>query len=169
VVAFVASGRLAVIAVTYYLVAYFVTSLGAFGVVSYLSTADRDADDLEDYRGLAWRRPGVAAVMTAMLLSLAGIPLTAGFIGKFYVLTAGVNAGLWVLAAVLVIGSTIGLFYYLRLVAMMYRPAAAAPAAGRWAALACAALVATVIAMLMLGVYPSPLIQAIQALVVDVL
>ncbi len=169
VVAFVASGRLAVAAVSYYLVAYFVTSLGAFGVVSYLSTAERDADDMEDYRGLAWRRPAVAALMTAMLLSLAGIPLTAGFVGKFYVLAAGVNSGLWALAGVLVIGSTIGLFYYLRIVAMMYRPAAAAASGGRWPLLACAALAATLIAMLMLGIYPSPMIEAIGALAADIL
>ena len=168
VVAFVASGPLAVTAVTFYLVAYFVTSLGAFGAVSLLSTADRDADTMEDFRGLAWRRPGVAALMTAMLLSLAGIPLTAGFVGKFYVLAAGVGAGLWALAAVLAISSTIGLFYYLRIVTMMYRSSTAepAPADGR-SILAGVAMAAMLLLLLALGAYPSPLIAVIQSLALD--
>lgn len=170
VVAFVAAGPWAVTAVTFYLVAYFVTSLGAFGVVSLLSGPDRDADSLDDFRGLAWRRPGVAALMTAMLLSLAGIPLTGGFVGKFYVLAAGMGAGLWALAAVLVVSSTIGLFYYLRIVAAMYRsPAAeAAPAAGGRSILAALALAAMLLTLLALGAWPSPLIAMIQTLATSV-
>jgi NADH-quinone oxidoreductase subunit M len=118
-VAFLASGPLAPLAVTFYLTAYFITTLGTFGVVSVLSCPDRDADDIEDYRGLAWRRPWLAAVFMAMLFSLAGIPLTAGFVGKFSLLAAGVHSSLWLLAVVLVVNSTIGLYYYLRIVAAM--------------------------------------------------
>src|SRR5581483_858857 len=94
-VAFQAAGDLGPTAITFYLVAYFVTTLGAFGVVSVLSRPERDADRLEDYQGLFWRRPAVAAIFTAMLLSLAGIPVTAGFIGKFYVVAAGASAAMW--------------------------------------------------------------------------
>ena len=83
-VAFLAAGQSGSEAITFYLVAYFVTTLGAFGVVTVLSTSAGDAERLEDYRGLFWRRPALAAVFTAMLFSLAGIPLTAGFVGKFY-------------------------------------------------------------------------------------
>ena len=119
-VAFLASGSLAVTAATYYLAAYFVTTLGAFGVVTVLSGGDRDADAMEDYRGLAWRRPALAGVFTAMLLSLSGIPLTAGFVGKFYVLTSGVQSGLWALVLILVVNSAIGLYYYLRIIVAMY-------------------------------------------------
>jgi hypothetical protein len=84
------------------------------------------ADALEDYRGLFWQRPWLAALLTAMLLSFAGIPLTAGFVGKFYVLTAGVTSALWGLVILLVINSAIGLFYYLRIVVVMYTPSVGA-------------------------------------------
>jgi NADH-quinone oxidoreductase subunit N len=75
-VAFLAGGTLAIGAVSFYLVAYTVTILVAFGIVTVLSGSGRDADDLEDYRGLFWRRPVIASAFTAALLSLAGIPAT---------------------------------------------------------------------------------------------
>jgi NADH-quinone oxidoreductase subunit N len=119
-VTLLAGGTLAITAASYYLAAYFVTTLGAFGVITVLSGKDRDADRLEDYRGLARRYPWLAAVFTVMLLSLAGIPLTAGFIGKFYLLAAGVYSTLWLLVIVLVATSALGLFYYLRLILVMF-------------------------------------------------
>ena len=82
-VAFPIGGSLGGGAAAFYLVAYFVMTLGAFGVVTLLSERRRDADLLDDYRGLFWRRPALALVFPVMLLSLAGIPLTAGFLGKF--------------------------------------------------------------------------------------
>jgi NADH-quinone oxidoreductase subunit N len=129
-----ASGPRAVAAATFYLVAYFATTLGAFGVITILSGGGREADRLEDYTGLARRRPVVAGIFTAMLLSLAGIPLTAGFVGKFLVLRAGVGTGLWALVLVMVAASVVGLFYYLRVVMEMFKPppqeAQPAPAEG---------------------------------------
>jgi NADH-quinone oxidoreductase subunit N len=119
-VAFLASGSNAVEAVSFYLLAYFVTTLGAFGVITILSSRGKDLDKLEDYRGLVINHPLLAGVFTAMLLSLAGIPLTAGFIGKFYILSAGAGAGLWMLVIILVINSVIGLFYYLRVIITMF-------------------------------------------------
>ncbi|VDZ77808.1 NADH-ubiquinone oxidoreductase chain N [Salmonella bongori] len=103
-------------AVGVYLAGYLFSSLGAFGVVSLMSSPFRgpDADSLFSYRGLFWHRPVLAAVMTVMMLSLAGIPMTLGFIGKFYVLAVGVQASLWWLVAAVVVGSAIGLYYYLR-------------------------------------------------------
>ncbi len=120
-VAFQAATRgLAVEAVTFYLVAYFITTLGAFGVVTVLSPTGRDADSIGDYRGLFWRRPALALIFTFMLLSLAGIPLTAGFIGKFYILAAGTSSNIWTLVLVLIATSVIGLYYYLRIVIALY-------------------------------------------------
>lgn len=119
-VAFLAGGELGTEAVTFYLIAYFITAVGAFGILSTLSDADRDAELTEDYKGLFWRRPLTAGVFTAMLLSLAGIPLTAGFVGKFYIIAAGVGAGQWLLVIMLAINSAIGLYYYIRIVAMMF-------------------------------------------------
>jgi NADH-quinone oxidoreductase subunit N len=119
-VAFLAGGALGVEAVMFYLVAYFITTTGAFGIIAGLSDKDRDAELIDDYRGLFWKRPWTAAIFTVMLLSLAGIPLTAGFIGKFYILAAGVNTGKWLLVIMLILNSVIGLYYYIKLIAAMF-------------------------------------------------
>jgi len=76
----------------------------------------------EDYKGLFWARPWTAAIFTAMLLSLAGIPLTAGFIGKFYIVAAGVGNGQWLLVLMLAVNSAIGLYYYIKIIATMFEP-----------------------------------------------
>lgn len=111
-------------AVLVYLAAYFIMTLGAFGVLTMLSAtvAEGEADHLHDYRGLFWRRPYLTSVMTPMLLALAGIPLTAGFLAKFYVLAAGVDQQAWWLVGTVVLGSAIGLYYYLRLIIVMFLP-----------------------------------------------
>jgi NADH-quinone oxidoreductase subunit N len=163
-VAFLAGGDLAVEAVSFYLVAYTVTTLGAFGVVTVLSGSERDADALDDYRGLFWRRPWIAAVFTAMLLSLAGIPATIGFLGKFFVLGAGAAAGAWPLIIILVVTSAIGLFYYLRIIVALYSAAPehaaslqpVSPAGGF-------VLAALTILLIWFGVYPAPLLDVIRA------
>jgi NADH-quinone oxidoreductase subunit N len=118
-VAFLAGGKLGVEAVSFYLVAYFITTTGAFGVLATLSDKDRDAELLDDYKGLFWTRPWTATIFSAMLLSLAGIPLTAGFIGKFYIVAAGVNAHQWLLIVILAVNSAIGLYYYIKIIATM--------------------------------------------------
>jgi len=119
-VAFLAGGRFSVSAVTFYLAVYSISILGCFAVISLLSGKDRDADTMEDFQGLFFSHPWLTAVFTAMLLSLAGIPLTAGFVGKFYIVTAGAKNTLWFLVIVLVLTSGIGLFYYLRVIIAMY-------------------------------------------------
>ena len=163
-VAFLAGGSLGATAVAFYLVAYFITSLAAFGVVTVLSGPDQEAENLEDYQGLFWRRPWLAAIFTASLLSLAGIPLTVGFIGKFYLLAAGVGPALWVLVITLVVTSTIGLFYYLRVVTtMLSRPAEEAlPIARPISSAGVLALAALTVLLFWLGVFPTPVVQMIQ-------
>ncbi len=123
-VAFLSGNKLGIEAVSFYLVAYFITSVGAFGIIALLSDEDRDAEKMEDYKGLFWIRPGIATAFIAMLLSLAGIPLTAGFIGKFYLLASGVDTQLWLLVIMLVINSVIGLYYYIRIIALMFETSA---------------------------------------------
>ncbi|WP_313678363.1 NADH-quinone oxidoreductase subunit NuoN [Pantoea vagans] len=151
-----------------YLAGYLFSSLGAFGVVSLMSSPYRgpDADSLYSYRGLFWHRPVLSAVMTVMMLSLAGIPMTLGFIGKFYVIASGVSAHLWWLTGAVVAGSAIGLYYYLRVTVSLYlsppelhtrdTPANWAFTAGGVVVLISAILV------LLLGVYPQPLIRLVQ-------
>lgn len=119
--------ELVVESVIYYLIAYIITTLGAFGIVATLSPAGKEAERMEDYTGLFWRHPWFATVFTVMLLSLAGIPLTAGFIGKFYIFAAGVDSQLWLLLFVLILGSGIGLFYYLRIILQMAKQPTASP------------------------------------------
>ena len=166
-VAFLAGGNRAAEAVTFYLVAYFVTTLGAFGVVSILSNGERDADAMEDYESLFWRRPVLAGIFTLMLLSLAGIPLTAGFIGKFFVVASGTSASLYGLIFVLVVTSVVGLFYYLRILVAMYRSLAetgkttpvALPSLSRSGSFALAGLT---VLLVWIGVYPGPFLDVIQ-------
>jgi NADH-quinone oxidoreductase subunit N len=164
-VAFLSSGPLRVSAVTFYLVAYFVMTLGAFGVVTVLSGKQNDAEQIEEYHGLFARRPGLAGIFTVMLLSLAGMPLTAGFIGKFYLVAAGVGSMLWLLVIVLLVNSAIGLFYYLRVIAVMFvrepEPGVTLPARLLTGGLVLAALL---VLLVWLGVYPSPLLEMIQAI-----
>ena len=111
--------ELVIESVIFYLITYILTTLGAFGVLTALSPSDSEADAIEDYTGLFWTNPWIATFFTVMLLSLAGIPLTAGFVGKFYVFAAGVDSSLWGLLLVVIVGSGIGLFYYLRIVIEM--------------------------------------------------
>ena len=118
-VAFLAGGQMGIEAVSLYLVAYFITTVGAFGILTYLSDRERDAELLDDFKGLFWRRPWTATAFSAMLLSLAGIPLTAGFVGKFYVVAAAIHGSTWLLVIMLVVNSAIGLFYYIRIMAIM--------------------------------------------------
>jgi NADH-quinone oxidoreductase subunit N len=164
-VAFLASGELAVEAITFYLVAYFITTLGAFGVVSVLSSSKREADRIEDYPALFWRRPALAGVFTVMLLSLAGIPVTAGFIGKFYIVAAGASSAIWALIIILVTSSVIGLFYYLRIVAVMYASVEyeTLEIAPRISAAPVAVLGVLTGLLLWFGIYPEPILRIIRA------
>ena len=107
-------------AATFYLIAYSITILAAFGIVTLLSNRERDADQPEFYQGLFWRSPFLASILTLAMLSLAGIPITGGFIGKFMVLMTGVEQQLWLPVIVLVLTSVLGLYYYLRVIVLMF-------------------------------------------------
>lgn len=169
IVAFLAGGAYASAAVTFYLVTYFITTIGAFGVITVLSDSrDGDLDRIEDFRGLFARQPWMAALMAGMLLSLAGIPLTAGFVGKFYVTVAAGSAALWTLLVIMMITSGIGLFYYLRVVvAMFMQPASATAGAERARPVPLTgAVTLAVLAVLLvwLGVWPAPMMARVRSL-----
>jgi NADH-quinone oxidoreductase subunit N len=104
----------------FYLISYVITTLGAFGIISLLSPDSHDTDRLDSYRGLFWRQPWVAAVFALSLLSLAGIPLTSGFMAKFYIVFAGLKSDLIILVISLIINSVIGLYYYLRIINTLF-------------------------------------------------
>ncbi len=161
-VAFLSGGDLAKTAVAFYLVAYFVTILGAFGVISLLSGPDNETEDIADFRGLFRTHPFLAGIFAAMLFSLAGIPLTAGFLAKVYILAAGVGSARWALVVILVVGSTIGLFYYLRVVAALFADRLPEPAPAPVPALSAVGGIAMALLTIMLvwlGIYPLPLIE----------
>lgn len=177
-VALLAGGSAAAEAVTFYVVVYCAMTLGAFGVVIVYSSERGDAESFEDYRGLFWTRPWLAAMLALSLLSLAGIPVTAGFIGKFYAIAAGVDAGLWWLVLILIGNSVISLYYYLRLIVTLFGEepapetvpqelAGQSTQAAGWTAVFSLGLVASII--LMLGVYPGPLMELIRDSVINLL
>jgi NADH-quinone oxidoreductase subunit N len=168
-VAFLAGGSMASAAVAFYMVSYTITTLGAFGVVSVLSNKDGDADELSDFAGLFFRHPWLAGLLTAMLLSLAGIPLTVGFMGKFYLVAAGLHRPLWGLVIILLVTSGIGLFYYLRVVAALFsRPdehQAASPPQPAIGLSGGAVLTVAAFLLIWLGILPGSLMALIQDII----
>jgi NADH-quinone oxidoreductase subunit N len=167
-VAVVASNGMTDESVALYLAAYLVTTISAFGVVSLKSSpyTGADADQLHSFRGMFWNHPYLTAVMTVSMLSLAGIPLTAGFIGKFFVIAAGVRAELWWLLGIVVAGSAMGLYYYLRVMVTLFlrEPGMSRQEPPRgWEQQAGGVVVlGAMTLMLVLGVYPQPLMDLIQ-------
>jgi NADH-quinone oxidoreductase subunit N len=149
-------------AVTFYVAVYFAAVLGAFAVISVCSEQSRDSDRLEEYRGLFWRRPGLAIAMTICMLSLIGMPLTAGFVGKFQIVAAGASSAMWALVLLLVVSSAVGLVYYLRVIQTLFagdpEHARAVPVGhgtGR------ALLAALVVVLVWLGVAPAGMLRAL--------
>jgi len=161
-------GMLSVESMSFYVAAYFIMSLGGFAVTNAISNSGKELDMISDYQGLFWRNPWLAAVMITVLFSLAGIPLTAGFIGKFYVFTSGVEGSLWFLLTMLIIGSAIGLYYYLRIIYAMLQPlekVSKQDPAGQAIPFGTHAVLASMSAIIIyLGVYPMPMIDILQSL-----
>ncbi len=116
-------------AVLFYLLSYALVKLGAFTIVSQLGGAGEKNLSLDDYAGLSQRQPWVAAALSVYLLSLLGLPVTAGFFGKFYIFKAAVNSHLLWLAVLMAINSIIGSYYYLRVIVVMYMRESSAEAA----------------------------------------
>ncbi|MBQ0831554.1 NADH-quinone oxidoreductase subunit NuoN [Marinobacter sp.] len=153
-----------------YLITYVLSTLAAFGVVILISSTagGEDAAGLHYYRGLFWRRPYLTAVLTVAMLSLAGIPATVGFIGKFYLIALGVEAQRWWLVGGIIVGSAIGLYYYLRVTITLFL---AQPGMRRrdasddWGTRAGGLLVLGLAGLvILLGLYPAPMIELAQTL-----
>jgi NADH-quinone oxidoreductase subunit N len=159
-VALIAANDVGKGAILFYLLTYAVTNLGAFGVIGLVERTDGTGDKITDYAGLWNDRPGLAALMTIFLLSLGGFPPLAGFIGKWYVFTAAMKAGYFWLAIVGVLTSVISVFFYLRIVVMMYMTSApsmrAVPRVPRVAGLA---LVVSAIIVFYLGILPTQVLN----------
>lgn len=107
-------------ALIFYLIAYFLTAIGAFGILSYIAVDDDRRITFDEFRGFAYRRPALAASMAVFLLSLAGFPSTIGFLGKFYIFTAAIEGGYAWLAVLGVLAAFVSVYYYFRLIVAMY-------------------------------------------------
>lgn len=168
-VAFLAASRLGNQAAVFYFVAYFITMIGSFAVVTVLSENKEEAEGIEEYRGLFQNRPWLATFFTAMLLSLAGVPLTAGFVANFYLLKAGADAGLWLIMIVLVLSSILGLFYYLRIIIALFSAKEEnitfSDPVNHLSIPSKIALVALFIALIGLGLFPNGLIHIIENMI----
>jgi NADH-quinone oxidoreductase subunit N len=152
-----------------YLIGYVLATLTAFGVVAALSDAEAgdDVQTLAQLRGLFWRRPVAASCLTAALLSLMGMPLTAGFIGKFYVMSIGIQGDMWFLIWALILGSAISVYYYLKTIFAMTlaEPADDYPVQKPGGAVL-STMVTLGVAVVVLGIYPTPLINFVRTLIV---
>jgi NADH-quinone oxidoreductase subunit N len=159
-VALVAANDVGKSAVLFYLLVYGVGNLAAFATIALLGTAERGNDDLTSYAGLSARHPAIAAAMAVFLLSLGGLPPTAGFVGKWYVFSAAVQSGYYGLAIIGVLSSVVSLFFYLRVIVMMYMaPPADVPAPEAPSRAAVLALAVSVLVTFYLGMLPGRLVE----------
>ena len=154
-VALVAMNQLGAVSLLYYLLAYTLMNLGAFGVVILVGRKKDSYLSIYDYSGLGFQHPALGAAMALFMFALAGIPPTAGFVGKFYIFSAAVKAGYIWLAIIGVMNSLVSVYYYLRITVLMYMkppeadlgPVAFAPALSL-------VLLVTAVGVLLIGIFP---------------
>ncbi len=161
VLALAGVGRGGVATLVFYLAAYAFMNLGAFAVIALIGNGDELHADLSAYRGLAFRRPMVAALMMLFFLSLAGIPATAGFIGKVLLLGQAMGAGPWgvAMAVALIVGTLVSFYVYFQVIWQMFAPAdAEAVASDGNAAVSWVAVAAGAVGVLLLGIVPQLLL-----------
>lgn len=153
----------AITAVIFYLLTYAVMNLGAFAVVQMIARADDRRTEVEDYNGIGFQSPWLAFALSLFLLSLLGMPLTAGFIGKLMVFRAALDQGYYYLVVIGVLNTAISAYYYLRLIIVMFfRERATAWNPPRVPASIGLALVITILGVLYLGLFPGRIINALQ-------
>jgi NADH-quinone oxidoreductase subunit N len=154
-VALVAANQLGAVSLMYYLLAYTLMNLGAFGVVILVGRKKDSYLSIYDYAGLGAQHPALAAAMALFMFALAGIPPTAGFVGKFYIFSAAVKAGYIWLAIIGVMNSVVSVYYYLRITVLMYmKPAEADLGPINFAPAVTATLLLTAAGVVLIGVFP---------------
>ncbi|HLE87188.1 MAG TPA: NADH-quinone oxidoreductase subunit N [Candidatus Brocadiaceae bacterium] len=162
-IALVAANNMGVSGTLFYILAYIFMNIGAFAIVIVLSQKGDEFIQINDYAGLGYKRPLLAIAMTLFMLSMAGVPPMAGFVGKFYIFSAAMKSGYVGLAVIGVINSVISVYYYLRITVIMYMkeptrdfsPLTISP-------LIVAAIVISVVGTLQLGIFPSKVMEIAQ-------
>jgi NADH-quinone oxidoreductase subunit N len=150
-----AEGRAGIL---FYLFSYTLMNLGAFGVLYLIDGVERKAQTLDDYKGIGFKYPGLAFLMSLFLVAMAGLPPTAGFVAKFYVFSAAIKEGYMLLAALGILTSVFGLYYYLRVIWMMYMVDAEKEVVpGTITAPTMAAIIIAALGVMYLGVLPEGL------------
>jgi NADH-quinone oxidoreductase subunit N len=158
----VAGSRAGMVGGLYYLAAYATMTFGAFGVITLLARSDRDGSEISALRGLGYRHPALGGLLAVFMLALAGVPPTAGFMGKLFVFVAAIKAGYTGLTIIAVVSSTISLYYYLRVVIVVYSPLESSPRALPADPLGTAAVVSAGAMTLVLGIFPGLLYALAQ-------
>ncbi|MHC1742254.1 MAG: NADH-quinone oxidoreductase subunit N [Syntrophobacteraceae bacterium] len=166
-VAFLAAGELGVSSILYYMLAYTFMNIGAFAIITVLGGKGEQRVFIDDYRGLAHKHPYAAVAMSLFLFSLAGIPPTAGFMGKFYIFSAAVKEGYIWLAIIGVMNSVVSVYYYLRVTVAMYMqdPETSGEVASPPLSFSPAIIVAIFISaygVLSLGMFPSKYVELVK-------
>lgn len=162
-VALVAANNMGMSSILFYILAYTFMNIGAFAIVIIVSQKGDEFIQINDFSGLGFKHPGLAVAMSLFMLSMAGIPPTAGFVGKFYIFSAAIKSGYIGLAVIGMINSVISVYYYLRIIAVMYmkeptrdfNPLTLSP-------LIVAAIVISVVGTLHLGIFPSKIMEIAQ-------
>ncbi|TLD42711.1 MAG: NADH-ubiquinone oxidoreductase chain N [Candidatus Jettenia ecosi] len=162
-IALVAANDMGMSSVLFYILAYTFMNIGALAIVIIVSQKGDEFIQIHDFAGLGFKHPGLAVAMSLFMLSMAGIPPTAGFVGKFYIFSAAIKSGYIGLAVIGVINSVISVFYYLRIMVIMYmkeptrdfNPLTLSP-------LIVVAIVLSVIGTLHLGIFPSKIMEIAQ-------
>ena len=160
-VAIAAHSRIGIAAAMFYLAAYALMNIGAFAIITHFSRKGEKYVSVEDLSGLGWKQPVTAALFTVFLLSLIGVPLTAGFFGKFYIFKAALDADLIWLAVLGLLNSAVAAYYYLRIIVVMYfqEPGEPAETLGPLSAGVKTVLWATALGTLLLGIFPGLLLN----------
>lgn len=155
--------EIGLVGILIYLLAYLFTNLGAFGVIVAASN-QLGNDELQSYAGLGRRAPFLAAAMTLFLLSLAGLPPFAGFIGKFYVFSASLEAGFFALAIIAVINSAVAAFYYFKIVRMMYLVSPMQEGPVSQSPFIIFTLSILIVCVILIGIAPEPFIHFVKGM-----
>jgi NADH-quinone oxidoreductase subunit N len=154
-VALTAANKAGYSSVLFYVLAYSFMTIGAFGVVTLLRRAEVEALEISSYSGIAERHPLLSATMAIFMISLAGIPPTAGFFGKFYVFSAAVGAGYTDLAVIGVLNSLVSVYFYMRIVFLMYMKEESERIEVSLSRATIVALAICVLGTIAMGVFPS--------------